>query len=152
MQTQFPAVLEQGTGLPSSPDLNPMDFSVWYMLETETCRSSHTKHVESLKASLVKGCAKIPQKKLRAAVESFRGRIERVIKGSHIEKYIMLLFWNKIWNMQHSFPFISLKIMAVYFFREHCPHPIYLLKVFLSIRIVYFLTVYFRFNTISNSR
>ena len=62
----------------SSPDLNPMDFSVWSMLETEACRSSHTT-VESLKVSLVKVRAKIPQKKLRAAVESFRGQIERVI-------------------------------------------------------------------------
>jgi len=56
------------------------------MLETEACRSPHTT-VESLKVSLVKAWAKKPQK-LRAAVESFRGRIERVIaiEGGHIEK------------------------------------------------------------------
>ena len=72
---------------PSSPDLNPMDLSVWSMLETEACRSPHTT-VESLKVSLVEALAKIPQKKLRAAVECFRGRIERVIaaEGRHIEK------------------------------------------------------------------
>ena len=35
--------------------------------------------VESLKVSLVKVWANIPQKKLCAAVESFRGRIELVI-------------------------------------------------------------------------
>ena len=39
--------------LPSSPDLNPIDFSVWSILETEACRSPHTT-VESLKVSLVK--------------------------------------------------------------------------------------------------
>ena len=54
-----------------------MDFSVWSMLETEACGSPHTT-VESLKVSLVKALAKIPQK-LRAAVESFKRRIERVI-------------------------------------------------------------------------
>ena len=37
--------------------------------------------VESLKASLIKARAKIPQKKLRAAVKNFRGRIERVISA-----------------------------------------------------------------------
>ena len=61
---------------PSSPVMNPIDFNVWSMLETETCRSPHTT-AESLKVSLVKDWAKIPQKKLHAVVESFRGRIER---------------------------------------------------------------------------
>ena len=57
------------------------------MLETEACRSSRT-------AYLVKAWAKIHHKKLRAAVESFRGRLERVIaaEGWHIEKYTVLLF------------------------------------------------------------
>ena len=47
-----------------------MDFSVWSMLKTEACRSPN-KTVESLKVYLVNAWAKIPQKKLRAAVESF---------------------------------------------------------------------------------
>ena len=64
------------------------------VLETEVCLSPHTA-VESLKVSLVKDGAKISQKKLRAAaVQIFRGRIERVIADErwHIEKYIVLLF------------------------------------------------------------
>ena len=70
----------------SSPDLNLMDFSVWSMLETEVCRSPH-KIMESLKVYLVEVWVKIPQSKLSAAVESFRGQIERVItaEGWHIE-------------------------------------------------------------------
>ena len=59
---------------PSSPNLNPMDFSGWFMLETEACRSPHTT-VESV----VKAWAKILQNKLHAPVKSFRGQIERVI-------------------------------------------------------------------------
>ena len=47
---------------PSFPDLNPMDFGVWSILETEVCCSPHT-IVESLKVSLVKAWTKIPQKK-----------------------------------------------------------------------------------------
>ena len=56
------------------------------MLKNEASRSLRTT-VESLKVSLVKAWVKIPQKKLRAALESFRGRIERVIaaEGWHIE-------------------------------------------------------------------
>ena len=70
----------------SSPNFNLMDFSVWSMLETEACRSPH-KIVEVLEVSLVKAWAKIPQKKLCAAVESFRGRLEQVIdvEGGHIK-------------------------------------------------------------------
>ena len=64
-----------------------MDFSVWSMLRTEACRSPHTT-VRSLEVSLVKAWVKMLQKKLRAAVEGFRGRIEQVIaaEGWHIEK------------------------------------------------------------------
>ena len=81
-----------------------MEFSVWSMLETEACRSPHTT-VESLKVSLVKAWAKIAQKKLRAAVESFRGRIERLIavEEGHIEKLIVFLFCEALkYNMKHA--------------------------------------------------
>ena len=63
-----------------------MDVSFWFMLGSEACHSPHTT-VESLKVSLVKAWVKVPQKKLLAAVESFRGRIEQVIaaEGWHIE-------------------------------------------------------------------
>ena len=63
-----------------------MDFSIWCMLETEAYRLPNTT-VESLKVYLVNAWAKIPQKKLHAAVESFRGRNELVIaaEGWHIE-------------------------------------------------------------------
>ena len=63
---------------PPAPDLNPLDFNIWLILETEAC----VKHT-----SLKKAWAKIPQEKLHVSVESFRGRLERVVKakGGHIE-------------------------------------------------------------------
>jgi len=67
----FPRFWSKELWSPSSPDLNP----IWSMLETETCCSPHTT-VEFLKVSLVKAWTRILQKKLCAAVESFRGRIE----------------------------------------------------------------------------
>ena len=62
LEGKFPRFWSKELWPPSSPDLNRMDFSVWSMLETEACRSPHTT-VESLKVSLVKAWAKIPQKK-----------------------------------------------------------------------------------------
>ncbi|KAI6661425.1 hypothetical protein LOD99_13297 [Oopsacas minuta] len=55
---------------PSSPGLNPMDFSLWSILETNTCTTSH-KSIKSLKTSLSREWVKIPQEKLRAAVSPF---------------------------------------------------------------------------------
>jgi hypothetical protein len=36
---------------PRSPDLNPLDYSVWSILEERACRESHTT-IESLKEAL----------------------------------------------------------------------------------------------------
>ena len=71
---------------PASPDLNPLDFNIWSILEAEACAKTHDS-VEGLKVSLKKAWAKIPQEKLRVSVENFRGKLERVVKakGGHIE-------------------------------------------------------------------
>ena len=62
----------------SSPDLNPVDFNICSMLEKDLCRSEK-RSVEHLKKSLKKAWADIPQKKIRAAAEAFRLRLEKVI-------------------------------------------------------------------------
>ena len=71
---------------PVSPDLNPLDVNIWSILEAEACAKTHDT-VEGLKVSLKKALAKIPQEKLRVLIESFRGRLEKVVKskGGHIE-------------------------------------------------------------------
>ena len=71
---------------PYSPDLNPMDYSIWSILETKACAKTHT-NIESLKASLRREWDKIPQETLRAAVEAFPRRLNAVIqkKGGYIE-------------------------------------------------------------------
>ncbi|KAI6653991.1 hypothetical protein LOD99_3167 [Oopsacas minuta] len=69
-----------------SPDLNSMDYSIWSILETKACAKAHT-NVESLKVSLRRELAKIPQETLRAAVEAFPRRLKAVIekRGGYIE-------------------------------------------------------------------
>ena len=71
---------------PSSSDLNPLDFSIWSMLKKDACHSEKLS-VNHLKKSLQKAWADIPQKKIRAAVEAFRSRLEKVIdtNGGQIE-------------------------------------------------------------------
>ena len=71
---------------PSSPDLNPLDFSLWSILESNTCAKSH-KNIESLKKSLTEEWAKIPQQTMRTAVRSVPKRLRAVVKnlGGYIE-------------------------------------------------------------------
>ena len=71
---------------PYSPDLNPMGYSIWSILETNACSKSH-KSIEHLKRSLVAEWEKVPQEVLRAAVGALPGRIKAVIKnkGGYIE-------------------------------------------------------------------
>ena len=85
-QDHFPGFWNKEVWPPSSPDLNPMDYCVWSLLEADACASSHAS-VEALKSSLKNAWAKIPQETLCKAAEGFCGRLKRVIqaKGGHIE-------------------------------------------------------------------
>ncbi|KAI6649596.1 Transposase [Oopsacas minuta] len=71
---------------PSSPDLNPLDFSLWSILESRTCSKSHT-NIESLKTSLRREWENIPQEMVRTAVAVVNQRLKSVIKqkGGYIE-------------------------------------------------------------------
>lgn len=69
-----------------SPDINPMDFAIWSILESKCC-STRQVSVETLKRRLHKEWMKIPQNQIRDSCISFRHRLERVIKarGGYIE-------------------------------------------------------------------
>ncbi len=83
---EFPKFWSTERWPPASPDLNPMDFSVWPMLEAKACSVLHT-NIGALKKSLNREWANIPQENPRACAEGFRGRIESVVrvKGDHFE-------------------------------------------------------------------
>ncbi|KAI6658755.1 hypothetical protein LOD99_15078 [Oopsacas minuta] len=86
LQSNIPCFIEKEQWPPYSPDLNPMDYSVWSILESRVCAKSH-KSIDSLKRKLREEWEKIPQDVLRAAVEALSGRISSVIhdKGGYIE-------------------------------------------------------------------
>ena len=53
---------------PSSPDLNPMDFGIWSILERKPCAVSHL-NVEKLKKKLKESWAKIESETIRATCD-----------------------------------------------------------------------------------
>ena len=87
LRTNIPDFISKEEWPPSSSDLNPLDFSIWSILETNACSTSH-KSIESLKSSLCREWARIPQETMRIAVESVPKRLRAVIenKGGYIEQ------------------------------------------------------------------
>lgn len=71
---------------PYSPDLNPMDFAMWSILEAKVSAKKYTT-IEGLKASLQREWKNIPQEIVRASCEAFITRLDRAIraKGGHFE-------------------------------------------------------------------
>ena len=71
---------------PNSPDLNPMDYYVWSVVERETNRHPHNT-IASLKAAIVQVMSEMNKDHLISACRRFRPRLEAVIeaKGGFIE-------------------------------------------------------------------
>jgi transposase len=71
---------------PYSPDLNPLDYSVWSILEEKACAKPH-QTVESLKRALRKAWNEISVDTLRGVVDNFSKRLKKCIdaNGGHFE-------------------------------------------------------------------
>lgn len=70
----FPDFIDFNQWPPSSPDLNPLDYSVWSVLEAKACSKSHSS-VDSLKKSLQKAWEELDVAYLSATVEDFLKRL-----------------------------------------------------------------------------
>jgi len=70
---------------PNSPDLNPLDYYVWRVVERVTNKSRHP-NVTSLRTAVEAAFADIDSVTLQRACECFRSRIEAVIEAD--ESYI----------------------------------------------------------------
>jgi inhibitor of nuclear factor kappa-B kinase subunit alpha len=72
---------------PSSPDLNPLDYSVWGVLEGKACKTSHPS-VDALKVSIVKAWRTLSKEYIVKTCRSFRTRLEKVVdaEGGLFEK------------------------------------------------------------------
>jgi len=86
LRTHVPHFISAAEWPPCSPDLNPLDFSIWGILESKVSATKPTS-VEQLKNTLRHEWDRIPVETLRAACEAFEERLKKIIKarGGHIE-------------------------------------------------------------------
>ncbi|QQP53476.1 Uncharacterized protein FKW44_005978 [Caligus rogercresseyi] len=70
----------------SSPDLSPLDFSVWSVLESHACKTSHA-NLTSLQQAIVEAWDNLTEEYIKKSCASVRRRVEAVIanNGGHIE-------------------------------------------------------------------
>ena len=64
---------------PTSPDLNPLDYSIWYELNRRSCVKKHTS-IDALKRSLIK--AWNPQDMIDRAIDDFPKRLRKCIQAN----------------------------------------------------------------------
>ncbi len=74
-------------GPPNSPNLNPLDFSIWVHIEERACHIPQSNVVE-LKASIEQEWAAMDRDYIRRVCSAFRSRVEKMVasKGGVIEK------------------------------------------------------------------
>uniref|UniRef100_A0A914E349 Tc1-like transposase DDE domain-containing protein n=1 Tax=Acrobeloides nanus TaxID=290746 RepID=A0A914E349_9BILA len=70
----------------SSPDLNPLDYSIWSLLEADVNAEEHNS-VESLKNAISEAFERLPMEVINQAVDNWMKRLDAVIKakGGHFE-------------------------------------------------------------------
>lgn len=85
-KSNFPDFISSKEWPPYSPDLNPMDYSLWSILEARTCSTPH-RTVDDLKATLTREWDKISVEEVRKIVENFTKRLTLCIraKGGYFE-------------------------------------------------------------------
>lgn len=87
LKNNVPNFITSTQWLSNSPDANPMDYSIWAILESRVRTKRYTS-LEALKKAIVREWAKIPASHVRAACESFLDRLKAIVKakGGHIEQ------------------------------------------------------------------
>lgn len=78
--------MEKDLWPPSSPDLNPLDFGLWGILQAKVGSKNYSS-VKTLKLALLEAWKAIPQDQIRAMCTSFSKRVKAVVsaKGGHVE-------------------------------------------------------------------
>ena len=66
---------------PNSPDLNPLDYSIWSILEEKACSKPHP-NLDSLKKALTKAWNEIPLETLIKTVDDFPKRLAACIAAN----------------------------------------------------------------------
>lgn len=74
---------------PKSPDLNPCDYFLWDVLETNVWKTKVTS-IQHLKQRILEEWEIFPQDMISNAIDAFRKRLHKCVElnGGHIERYI----------------------------------------------------------------
>lgn len=77
---------------PTLPDLSPLDYSVWSVLEETACAKPHS-NVESLKRALKKAWNEISVEALAEIADNLFKRLQKCVdaNGGHFEEFIVIL-------------------------------------------------------------
>ena len=78
-EKNLPSFITKNEWPPCSPNLNPMDFTVWGYLEKMACKKLY-KNIEDLKKFLRKEQERIPLKIFCASVENVNRRLKATIE------------------------------------------------------------------------
>lgn len=95
LHKNVPQFIEKEQWPPYCPDLNPMDYSIWSILENRVCTNSH-KSVVALKRKLREEWEKIPQEVPHATVEALPGRLTKVIQNKCLCMKILVILISSI--------------------------------------------------------
>jgi hypothetical protein len=81
-----PAFISAEDWTSGSPDLNPLDYKPWVVLEDMACRKRQN-NLDSMKRSLVKVAAEIPLETVRAAIAEWPECLKACVgaEGGHFE-------------------------------------------------------------------
>jgi len=87
LHLRVPEFVEPENWPPSSPDLNPVDYSIWGALQQLVYLRRRIRDVEHLKEVLKTCCEQIGQDVVDRVIEQFRKRLSPVVAtaGGHIE-------------------------------------------------------------------
>ncbi|CAG4983329.1 unnamed protein product [Parnassius apollo] len=78
LKANVPVLIDRDMWPSSSPDLNPLDFCIWGLLQATKQATKHTS-VKALKASLTREWNCLSDDVVRAACASFRKRLKLVV-------------------------------------------------------------------------
>lgn len=86
LENNVPDFISHQEWTSGSPDLNPLDYSLWDILESEVCATRHP-NLESLKRSIVEKAASMPLEVIHTAISKWPERLKKCIevKGGHFE-------------------------------------------------------------------
>ena len=78
----FPRFIPNDRMPPNSPDLNPLDYSIWSLLKQRLIKYGLITDFEKLKKILKKEWLLIPQEAIRSAVDVWQFRVRGVVGAS----------------------------------------------------------------------